>query len=159
MNIYEFAMQMERDGERFYRSLADKAESAGIKRILTLLADDEVKHYDAVKKMAEEASPEMADTEILSEAKTIFADMQSTALDLGGAQVDLYRQAQDIERKSQEFYVEQAEQAANPAHEALFARIADEEKRHYLLLDNVIEFLSRPQTWIENAEFTHLDEY
>ena len=158
MNIYEFAMKMERDGERFYRNLADKAESAGIKRILILLADDEVKHYDAISEMAEKTSPEMADTEILSEAKTIFADMQDTALDLGRTQVDLYRQAQDIERKSQEFYVEQAE-AANPAHKALFSRIADEEKRHYFLLDNVIEFLDRPQTWIENAEFTHLDEY
>ena len=159
MNIYDFAMQMEQDGERFYRGLADKAASTGIKRILTLLADDEVKHYDAVKGMAAEASPEMTDSEILSQAKSIFANMQDTAFDLGGTQVDLYRQAQEIERKSQEFYLEQADKSADPVRKALLTRIADEEKRHYFLLDQIIEFLNRPQTWMENAEFTHLDEY
>jgi rubrerythrin len=159
MNIYEFAMQMEREGEEFYRGLAAKSSSPGITRILTMLADDEVKHYDIVKKMAENANPEMTETTVLADAKNVFAQIQDTEVSLGGAQVDLYRQAQEIERRSQEFYKDKASQVTDPSSQALLLKIADEEERHYFLLDHIIEFMDRPRTWLENAEFNHLDEY
>jgi rubrerythrin len=159
MNIYEFAMQMERDGEAFYRDLAAKSTSAGVTRILNMLADDEVKHYDILKQMAEQSNPEMAQTTILLDAKNIFTQMQSTEFDLTGIQVDLFLKAQGIERQAQDFYEGQAGQATEPAQRALLLKIADEEKRHYFLLDSIIEFLDRPRTWLEDAEFTHLDEY
>ncbi|MBN1584729.1 MAG: ferritin family protein [Anaerolineae bacterium] len=159
MNIYEFAMRMEQDGEAFYRDLASKSNQPGVKRILTMLADDEVKHYHTVKKMAENAAPTMAGTTILADAKNVFAGMQGTSLDLKGAQSDVYRQAQEIERQSQTFYEEKASEVTDPDAQALLLKIADEEKRHYFLLDHVIEFLDRPRTWIENAEFNHLEDY
>lgn len=159
MSIYEFAMQMEQDGERFYRDLATKASSPGIARILTMLADDEVKHYGVVKAMAEDPSREMIATTVLSDAKNVFQEMEGTELSLEGAQTDLYREAQEIERRSQVFYEENAAQAADPAVRETLLKIADEEKRHYFLLDHLIEFVDRPSTWMENAEFNHLDEY
>lgn len=159
MNIYEFAMQMEQDGENFYRDLAAKSSHSGVKRILTMLADDEVKHYNTVKEMAQNANPDMAGTTILAGAKNVFAQMQGTAFNLEGIQIELYRQAQEVERQSQTFYEEKADQIVDPASRALLLKIADEEKRHYFLLDHVVEFLNRPQTWIENAEFNHLEEY
>jgi hypothetical protein len=45
------------------------------------------------------------------------------------------------------------------AQKELLNRIADEENRHYFLLDHMIEFIGRPQTWIEDAEFNHLQDY
>jgi rubrerythrin len=44
-------------------------------------------------------------------------------------------------------------------HKEIFLKLADEEKKHYFLLENIIDFVSRPQKWLENAEFYHLDEY
>jgi len=159
MDIYEFAMQMERDGERFYRNLADGSSSSGMSRILTSLADDEAKHYVIVKEMAEGVEPDMDKTTILADAKNVFAQMQGTSLDLGGLQVEVYRQAQEIERQSREFYEEQAAQATRASTRTIMLKIADEEQRHYFLLDQIIEFLDRPTTWIEDAEFNHLDNY
>jgi rubrerythrin len=159
MNIYEFAMQMERDGERFYRNLADGSSSQGMSRILTALADDEAKHYIIVKEMAEDVEPDMDKTTVLTDAKNVFAQMQGTSLDLGGLQVEVYRQAQEIERQSREFYKEQADQATQASARTILLEIADEEQRHYFLLDRIVEFIDRPRTWIENAEFNHLDEY
>jgi rubrerythrin len=159
MNIYEFAMQMERDGERFYRNLADGSSSQGMSRILTALADDEAKHYIIVKEMAEDVEPDMDKTTVLTDAKNVFAQMQGTSLDLGGLQVEVYRQAQEIERQSREFYKEQADQATKASARTILLEIADEEQRHYFLLDRIVEFIDRPRTWIENAEFNHLDEY
>ena len=159
MDIYEFAMQMERDGERFYRNLADVSSNQGMSRILTWLADDEAKHYIIVKEMAEDVEPDMDKTTVLTDAKNVFAQMQGTSLDLGGLQVEVYRQAQEIERQSREFYEEQADQATKTATKTILLEIADEEQRHYFLLDQIVEFLDRPKTWIEDAEFNHLDEY
>ena len=159
MNIYEFAMQMERDGERFYRNLADGSSNQGMSRILTWLADDEAKHYIIVKKMAEDVAPDMDKTTVLTDAKNVFAQMQGTSLDLGGLQVEVYRQAQEIERKSREFYEEQADQATKASTRTILLEIADEERRHYFLLDQIVEFLDRPSTWIEDAEFNRLGDY
>ena len=41
----------------------------------------------------------------------------------------------------------------------LFEGLAEEERKHYFLLDNVIDFLFQPQSWLENAEFVHLNDY
>jgi rubrerythrin len=160
MNIYEFAMQMEQDRQAFYRKMAAQAAEPGVQRILTMLADDEAKHYEIVRQLKEQATaPEMAATEILSDAHTVFAQMQGKSLDLGGLQVDIYRKAQDLERETEDYYADRADETLTAAHKALFLRLADEERRHFFLLDHMIEFINRPRTWIEDAEFNHLEEY
>jgi rubrerythrin len=152
-------MQMEQDGERLYRELAAQSREQGIARILTLLADDESKHYAVIVRMRESAPVQLTETEVLASAVNVFAGMRGQTFNLDGTAVDLYRQAQDIERRSQEFYGTKAQEVSEPAHRELFLKIAEEEKRHYYLLDHVIDFLSRPYEWMENAEFSHLEEY
>lgn len=44
MNIFEFAMQMEKDGEAFYREIAKKTKNSGLQKIFNTLADEEVVH-------------------------------------------------------------------------------------------------------------------
>ena len=159
MDIYAFAIQMEQDGESLYRQLAGQANDGGMKRILDGLADDEAKHRDIVTRMRDSAASPMPQTEILAQAKNVFVQMQGQKLDLGGSQIELYQQAQEFERKSQAFYVEAAGQVADEAQKALLEQLADEEARHFFLLDHITEFLSRPLTWIEDAEFNHLEDY
>ncbi|MBN1125616.1 MAG: ferritin family protein [Sedimentisphaerales bacterium] len=160
MNIFEFAMQMEKEGENLYRDLARKSKNTGIRRILTILADEEVRHYQILSRM-EQSTPEYPDTAVLNEAKNVFAQMKAdgNTLDLQADQVKLYRQAQDLEKKSQDFYEEKARQVETTTQKELLKKIAAEEERHYVLLDNIIELVSRPDTWLENAEWEHLDKY
>ena len=115
MDIYQVAMQMEQDGEALYRELAERAADAGIKRICTLLAEDEVKHFAVVKRMKEAAPPQMTETAILSDAAALFAQIRPESFDLQGMQVEVYQQAQEVERKSEEYYVEMAQQVKKPA--------------------------------------------
>ncbi|HEW78629.1 MAG TPA: rubrerythrin, partial [Phycisphaerales bacterium] len=74
-------------------------------------------------------------------------------------QTGLYKKAQDIEKKSRDFYLKKANEVEEKHQKELFLKLADEEKKHYLLLDNIIEFVSMPETWLENAEFFHFEEY
>ena len=96
---------------------------------------------------------------MLADARNVFAGLQGADLPLQGAQIELYREAQEIERKSQVFYEEKAREADEPAARDLLLKIADEEKRHYFLLDSMVAFINRPYEWIENAEFNHLEDY
>jgi rubrerythrin len=57
------------------------------------------------------------------------------------------------------FYTEKAAEEKDPGRKNIFKALAGEEKKHLFLLENMIEFVSRPETWLEDAEFNHLEEY
>jgi rubrerythrin len=160
MDILKYAMQMEKDGEAYYRQLAQQTENKGLKSILTMLADEEVKHYKIIEKMETER-PQPAPAKILARAKNIFAKIKKSdeGLDFASGQIGLYRKAQDIEKKSEQFYREKVSKVTEEYQKEIFLQLAEEENKHYFLLENIIQFVSRPQTWVENAEFYHLDEY
>jgi rubrerythrin len=159
--IFEFAMQMEKDGEDYYRYMASRCTNPGLKSILELLADDEVKHYRTLEKLKADSIEDIADTEILAGAKNIFAQMErgGSRLELDISEMDMYKKAALIEKKSEDFYREKAREIDNPRAREILLKIADQEKRHRFLLENMMEFIERPQTWVENAEFYHLEDY
>ncbi len=160
MNLFEYAMQMEKDGEEYYRQLARQIDNKGLQTILTMLADEEVKHYNAIERI-QSTEPHMEEATILTDAKNIFVQIKESgeSFDFDIKQTDLYRKAQDIEKESRDFYTEKADEVTEKYQRELFLKLAEEEKRHYFLLDNIIEFVSRPEYWLENAEFCHLEEY
>lgn len=160
MSIFDYAMQMEKDGETYYRQLAQQATNKGIQTILTMLADEEVKHYNAIKKM-QTTMTEMAEATILTDAKNVFAQIRESdeCFDFDIKENELYKKARDIEEASRKFYLEKANEVEPGRQKELFLQLAEEEKKHYFLLENIIEFISRPQQWLEDAEFYHLEEF
>ena len=71
MDIYEYAMQLERDSEKYYRELVEKTKNKGLRTILTMLADADVEHYNTFQKMKKNESIQMTETEILSSVKNV----------------------------------------------------------------------------------------
>ena len=160
MNIFDYAMQLEKDGEVFYRELAQKSDDSGIKSIFNMLADDEVKHNKVLEDMKKEEKPQMAETEVLKSARNIFTQLKEEGkFDYKLPQIELYKKAQDLEKKTEDFYREKAKEAEDEYQKEMLLKIAEEEKKHYFLLDNIIEFVSKPQVYLENAEFSNLEEY
>ncbi|MFO7866613.1 MAG: ferritin family protein [Candidatus Aminicenantes bacterium] len=159
MNILEYAMKMEKDGEDLYREMARSTGDPGLKKILTMLADDEVKHYKIFEGMRKMAEPKMMETRVLSDARNIFTNMDPAGASDETGHIDMYKKALDIEKKSREFYEDKAKETGSPEEKDLFLKIADEEKKHYFLLENLIQFVNRPQQWLEDAEFNHLEDY
>lgn len=129
MDIFEFAIQMERDGQDFYQELAAKTNHKGLKSILTMLAEDEIKHQVAIEKVRI-TSCTMSETDVLNTAKNVFVQMR----DFG-------------------------DQVETDAQKELFQKLADEEKKHYALLRGLVDFAAAPKTWLADAEFEQLEEY
>ncbi|MEN6306377.1 MAG: ferritin family protein [Anaerohalosphaeraceae bacterium] len=160
MDIFAFAMKMEQDGETFYRELAQKTTHKGVANILEMLADEEVKHYKAIKAMQGGANT-MAETDVVGRARNIFQRIREfgDALDTCSDDITMYRQAMKLEKQSEDFYLDRADQVDEQGQKQLFLQLAGEEKKHYYLLENIVDFVSRPQHWLENAEFFHMEDY
>jgi len=162
MNIYKYAMKMEKDSENYYLELAKKIDDVGLRNILKMLANDEVKHYHIIEQMMKtDISAELAETDILENTKNIFIKIKGKKLvfDFDLPQINFYRKAQEMEEKTYKFYMEMSDKVEIEVQKKLFLKLAEEEKKHMFLLENLVEFVSRPETWIENAEFNHLDDY
>lgn len=165
MNIYQFAMQMEKDGENFYRRLAIEATVPGLAKIFTMLADEEAKHYKVVVQLSrKEKNPESADTTLLENVKNVFAGMREERKQLSidtPSAIASYSKACTIEAESEKFYREKSAQTEDEDEQRIFSRLAGEEAHHLRIMKNILEFVSRtePGNWLENAEWHHLDEY
>lgn len=162
MNIYKYALQLEKESENYYHELVQKTENIGLQNILRMLADEEATHYKIIEKMMKgDVRRELAETDLLKKVKNIFMKIKGEKIvfDFDLAQADFYRKAQEFEEKSYKHYEEMSDKVDNKLHKKILTKLAEEEKKHLFLLENLVEFISRPETWIENAEFNHLDNY
>lgn len=161
MNIFDFALEKERYSEDYYRRLAEKATSEGLSNILSMLADEEHKHQQVVAKMRRQESADVAETTVLLDAKDVFGRMKTSAekFSFDVSEKQLYQKALQIEQDSQRFYIDKAGEATRTGQKEVFQKLAEEEQKHYVLIENIIDFISRPETWLEDAEFYHLEDY
>jgi rubrerythrin len=125
-----------------------------------MLADEEVRHFGILQQL-EQGEAEHVETKILDHAENVFVQMKETGRDIATdvSQIQIYREGQALEQKSVDFYTEKANEVPEQFQKEVLLKLADEEKKHYFLLENIIDFVSRPATWLENAEFCHLEEY
>jgi rubrerythrin len=160
MDIYKYAMQMEVDGRNFYLDMMKKTNNKGLKNILTMMADSEAKHYNVILDMQRNDKTEFsADTEVLTNVKNIFVKMKEEKdSDVDVSQAEFYKKALKVEIDAQKFYLERADEEKDPHRKEIFLKLAEEEKNHCVLLENIIGFVSQPADWLENPEWYHLDE-
>lgn len=159
MDIYTYAMQMEKDGENYYREIAAQTANTGIKNILNMLATAEVRHYETFRQMKNHEALPIADLGYLSNIKNVFAELRERKRSItNGTQTALYQKAQKLEEKTRDFYREKSGEVDQTQKE-IFLKIANEEQTHFDILENLITMLTRPDNWLENPEWYHLEEY
>ena len=73
MNIFELAMKLEKEGEQAYRDLAAGTTNEGLKSIFTMLAEDEVKHYQTFLALSKSEQVEAPASNVLVNVRRVFA--------------------------------------------------------------------------------------
>ena len=161
MDIFEFAMEKEKYAEQHYRQLAERIDHAGLKGILLMLADEEAKHVQTVEQMKARTPLTITETPVLQNAKAVFEKMDKGAetFSFDASEVDLYRKACDIEAESKRYYLEKAEEVTDAGQKELFRKLAEEENKHLMLVQGLCDFVAKPETFLEDAEFNHFDDY
>lgn len=160
MNILDYAMKLEIEGEALYKGFARSSPNKGMTTIFSELAEQERKHYEIFNNMNNDQEIKVQDSPSLDNVKSVFADWKANKekFNFDIKQADVYRKALDIEQKSIDLYIQSSNETDNTLHKDILLRIADEEKRHYKIIENIIEFITTPERWVEHAEFSKIGE-
>ncbi|OQA02862.1 MAG: Rubrerythrin [Planctomycetes bacterium ADurb.Bin401] len=161
MDIFEFAKEKEKFSENYYRRLSQKTTHEGFRNIFNMLAAEEAGHYKIVEEMQKHQQTQIADSPILSDAKKVFDSIRVSAerFNFDISEVQLYKKARRYEEESETFYRRKAEESEDPVHKDIFNKLADQEHKHYILLENIYSFAERPEYFLENAEIYRFDDY
>jgi rubrerythrin len=161
MDIFAFALEKEQLAHETYKKLAQRAPTASLKGILNLLADEESKHVEMVRALQQNKPVDIPITNLLGQAKKVFEKITAAGekFNFNISESELYGKARQIEIDARDYYQAKAEETDNENLKNVLKRLAAEEQKHYILVDNLCHFVERPQSYLEDAEFTHLDNY
>lgn len=155
MNVYEYAMKVEKEGEAYYREMAAKAQNSGLKRIFTMLADEEVKHFNIFKSMMKKEDMDLDKLDLITDTKTIFQTLteEKDNVSLDAEHIEYYKDAIAREDNSHDFYATKAQELEDANEKKVFLQIADEEIKHKKVLEEIVIYLQEPADWVASAEF------
>jgi rubrerythrin len=161
MNTLEKALKKELEMKSFYEQLAAETPLPGVKRIFTLLAGDEQKHYDAVLAIQRKVAPgHVPDTIALETAKELLSAWTGDTETATHLQKDLdrYQLALKLETESVKFYEGLAKETADAREKKLLTTILKEENKHYTIVANLYDFALKPEYYLVWGEFSNLND-
>lgn len=165
MNAFEYAMKMELDGKTYFEEQAAKMSDPTLKRIFDELASDEDHHYLIFKSLHDGEHPDYEaafKTDILSTTKNIFQKLSESRIKIANYPADVkaaWVKARDIEDDAENFYREQAAKTTDQTQKRIWDRIAEEEHKHWVAMNHIVDFIDRPNRWLEDAEWSNLEPY
>jgi len=161
MNVFDFAMEVERSGRQYYRKLAKSTDHTGVSRIYRMVADDEKELLEKFQAMKSSVQ-----TTTLQESATLdgLSDRLKGILDENRAEgiesdLDAYNYVIEVEKDLCRLYDEAAERESDEAVRVLLQRISREERRELAQLEKIHEFVNAPNEFLAWGEFSNLDEF
>ena len=138
------ALKLELDGQEFYQRMVSRMEDEAGKEMFQQLADDEVDHYNYIKRQYEAlqagkgwaAIPEMELVDAIDAVSVLFppAEKEMPELSDNPNEEDALLFGLNIETKSFQLYHNSAQQAKDPEASKLFMQLAGAEQRHFEIL-------------------------
>ena len=162
MTSLEFAINLELEGEKYYRKQAELNKDNYLKVVFDLLAKDEKKHAEKLKNRLQHKAFDLKESSALKEVEDIFSGLNDFITNLNDEsqkQLKAYDEALAIEKQSIELYEKLHVEAQDAEDKMLFAYLIGQENEHYDLFFNIITLLNRPNEWVEDAEFGLREEY
>lgn len=161
MNSLEFAINMEHDGEKFYRELAEINKDNSLNAVFLLLEKDEAHHAQILENKFKELSYELTDNNTLAQYHSVFkksGNFKSEFREIPN-QLDAYKFALAIERRSIELYEKLLAESRDDSTKNLFEYLIKQEKDHLTVFEGLILLVERPDEWVESAEFGTREDY
>jgi len=155
IDFFEMAKNMELEGKQIYQEQSLKTTDEGLKNILLMLANQEQEHFKIFDTLQKKQPIKIRKTSFV-EIKNLFKELKK---DLPKDQIEFYKKVLDVEKNSQNFYEEIAKKQKEPEIKEIILRIANEEHKHWIIIKNIIDYIKRPEQWVEDPEFHHLEDY
>ncbi len=158
--VMETAIQMEKDGIKYYSSAAEKIDNDPARKMFNFLIEDEKRHIEKWKAVSREEdikdSGEKKSEELQRKIKTIFSSIPADIkekIKASSREAQVLSGAIEMEEKGIKYYTEKASELEGRAAE-LCRLIAREEKTHRDLLRNTLEYIQNNWHWnVETEEW------
>ncbi len=159
LSIIIQAIQLEEDGEKYYREAAARVHNPLARTTFEKLAEWEEEHkqllrayYDAMQQRGWPAMSEMRvkGVDVKQEAASIFAqalEQIEGAIPKEMELTDLYQGALEMERESIDLYRTQAGQTDDENAREFFEHLVEQERGHLNLLATTLEYLDDTDSW------------
>lgn len=160
MNVFDFAIRMEEDGMKLYTKLAEEAQEPELKTIFGLLAAEEQKHLEFFEAMKKGENPSSVVSIALQNARSAFRKLveRNDPRQILRCDPDGYRHSIKAEEDFIRLYEDLAGKEKNEHVAALMRQIAEEERTHLNIMENIFEFMEAPKTFLAWGEFSNLNE-
>ncbi len=158
MNLYDFAIQMSQDGEKFFHTLAKEVKRPGLRKILTILANDQTTQRLDFEKMKKAEGKPLPDAKNLKGALNPFAQRlkrlsRGQKVDENLPPAELYRRGQALDKECEDFYRKRAARVKNPRLKQAFLAVSEKQRKHHFSLEHLINFILQPEQELEDAEW------
>ena len=150
MEILDYAIKMELDGEKFYLSLAEQNKDNKLNVVFKSLANDEAHHAKIIKDKKEGTAASL-DEGAQATIENVFSGSDFEIESSSPEQVDVYKGALEKEQESIDLYKKLLSESEDDKE--LFTFLIGQEEEHYRLIEEIIKHLNRPNEWVESAEF------
>jgi len=161
MNVFDCAIKMEEEAKLYYEALAVSAADLELRNLFTMLAAAEQEHKEALVQLQGSVEPKMAQFTVLDRAACLFKPLlaKREAMAQLKESPDGYQMVVAQEEKGVELYQELAAQTKDEGIRQILLKIADEERRHLSIVENIYSFVESPKTFLAWGEFSNLKEY
>ena len=154
------AIEVEDNGLHTYLKFARKTKDETGKNMFIRLAMDEFEHRQIIEKQlnqllegGEWENVEVPKSEIERISPTIREKQQRTKGESGMAEIDALNTALDLEKKTAEFFREQADLVDESEAKSLFLRLAEWEDAHYDIILAELDSIKGTGFWFGIPEF------
>lgn len=159
MNTIDFAISMELEGQKYYMDLAELNKDNELNKVFLLLADSEKQHADLLKRYKMKEALSFEGQFVRPEFKSVFKDLKQFHKEHSAKQLDAYRIACEQEEKSINLYKDMRSNASNKSEEEIYDYLICQEEEHLILFEELVKMVTRPEEWVESAEFGIREEY
>jgi rubrerythrin len=161
VNVFDCAIKKEEDARMYYEKLAAATAVPELKNLFTMLAAAEQEHHDALIELKGSIDTQKTRFKALQEAACLFKPLLAKR-DLMAElkeDPDAYKHVVKEEEEGVRLYEELAAQAKDEGTRAILLKIADEERKHLNIVENIYSFVESPKTYLAWGEFSNLKEY
>jgi len=160
MNILECTIKMKQETRAHYVRLAGAVTDNELKRLFSLLAAAEDEHIEKLVTLkATMKKMDVSSFNPIDESVCVFSphiDPRHLAETLRN-DPDAYRHVVQEEEETIEFFDQLKNQAENEQMKRVCQVLADKEREHLTMLENIYFFVEEPRTYLEWGEFSNLN--
>lgn len=166
LSALKTAMQLEKDGEAYYKKAAEKSTTPFAQGLFRQLAAEEKDHLKKVEEIYDalggkgKASEKLKLLKPSSAVRDIFKKATGELKDkapAGSSDLETIKTAMGMEEKSIDLYDGLGKQEHDSFAKRFFVLLSYEERGHYLSLFDAYDYIVDPAAWLEQKEKIMLD--